>query len=98
MISQYSQQVTYNIQQMLLAYVREYKAEVDPIAAKEAYLVITMYEDLALSNPQDVIDNKRLFPYLLNIYLLCLLSSLKPSKDLMLAIGRRDLKSFKISD
>lgn len=83
---------------MLLAYVREYRGEVDPVVVKEAYLVITMYEDLALCNPQDVIDNQGLFPYLLNIYLLCLLSSLKQSKELMVAIGRRDLKSFKISE
>ena len=40
-----------------MAYVRDYKHELNPVVFKQAYIVLTMSDDLALANPEDVIEN-----------------------------------------
>ena len=55
--NQYIQTINYNLQSSVMAYVRDYKQEINPAVFKQAYFVSTMSNDLALANPLDVIDN-----------------------------------------
>ncbi len=97
-----NQKLTYNLQQAFVKYLMIANTadwESDAQIVKEAYIILSIREDILLENPSKIIENNEIFPYLLQMYLL----ATAPSHTLHINVteiveklANRDLKRYRI--